>query len=68
MDESQAIILIVVAASLEEDVPLDILAVGRDASLELARNNPAAAVLNIHNYLELITTVVGLTVTAENSR
>lgn len=62
MDQSQAIIIIVIAASLEEDVPLNFITVGRDASQELARNDPATAILNTSSYPEFAATVANLTI------
>ena len=56
-------VIAVAAAGLEEDNTFDLTAVGREACRELARNNPAAAVLNPVNYVEFIATVTNLTIT-----
>lgn len=66
MDESQAIFITAAAARLEQNDPPDIIADGRDASIELARSDPAAAVRNIDSYLEFIVTVANLTITPED--
>ena len=56
----------VVTARLEQNNPLRLLADGRDPSLALARNNPAAAIRNIDSYLEFIATVANLTINPDD--
>ena len=52
----------VAAARLDQINTLDLVATGREACLQLARNNPVAAVLNPVNYMGFIATVANLAI------